>query len=72
MIFVVVYNYQPQVEKELQTTLKELQNDPLWSCLEAVQQDQVYPVGSHWIISGSLAAQAMIDDLFKYLVEAQD
>jgi iron complex transport system substrate-binding protein len=69
IIFVVVYDYQPQIEKELQTTLKELQNDPLWSRLEAVQQEQVYPVGSYWIVSGPLAAQAVIDDLFEYLVE---
>lgn len=68
VIFVVVYDYQPQIEKELQTTLKDLENDPLWSRLEAVQQDQVYPVGSHWIVSGPLAAQAVIDDLFEYLV----
>jgi iron complex transport system substrate-binding protein len=68
VIFVVVYNYQPQIEKELQTTLKELQADPLWSRLEAVQQEQVYPVGSHWLVSGPLAAQVVIDDLFQYLV----
>lgn len=69
VIFVVVYDYQPQIERELQTMLKELQNDPLWSHLEAVQQEQVYSVGSHWIVSGPIAANAVLDDLFKYLVE---
>jgi len=69
VIFVVVYDYQPQIEQELQAKLKDLQADPLWSRLEAVQQDQIYPVGSHWIVSGPLAAQAVLDDLFEYLVE---
>ncbi|NEQ33753.1 MAG: iron-siderophore ABC transporter substrate-binding protein [Leptolyngbya sp. SIO4C5] len=69
VIFVVVYDYQPQIEQELQAQLKELQDDPLWSRLEAVQQDQVYLVGSHWIVSGPIAAQVVLDDLFQYLVE---
>jgi len=33
------------------------------------REHRVYPVGSHWIVSGALAAHAVIDDLFQYLVE---
>lgn len=69
VIFVVVYDYQPQIEEELQAQLKELQDDPLWSRLEAVQQDQVYLVGSHWIVSGPIAARVVLNDLFQYLIE---
>lgn len=67
VIFVVRYSDRPQIEKELQHLLERLQNDPLWSRLEAVKQDRVYPVGSHWIVGGPLSARAVIDDLFEYL-----
>ncbi|MFP4008833.1 MAG: ABC transporter substrate-binding protein [Spirulinaceae cyanobacterium] len=69
VIFLVTYHPQPQLKQELQTKLRQLQADPLWSKLEAVQQNQVYTVGSHWIVSGPLAADAVIDDLFNYLLE---
>jgi len=61
-------NYEnPQAEE---TVLKQLEADPLWSKLEAVQQGKVYQVnGSHWIGSGPIAANLIIDDLFRYLVE---
>jgi len=67
VIFVMTYSYHNQ--KELEARLEKLKTDPLWSRLEAVQQNRVYPVGSHWIVSGSLAANAVIDDLFQYLVK---
>lgn len=47
----------------------ELKADPLWQQLNAVQQDKVYQVPSYWIGSGPLAANRVLDDLFKYLVE---
>ncbi|MGF1496606.1 MAG: iron-siderophore ABC transporter substrate-binding protein [Elainellaceae cyanobacterium] len=49
--------------------LEELQADPLWKQLNVVQQNQVYVVPSYWIGSGPVAANLIIDDLFKYLVE---
>ena len=49
--------------------LQVLQQDPLWQKLKAVQQGQVYQVPSYWIGSGPIAANAVLDDLFKYLVE---
>jgi len=56
--------------KDSETAMKKLQGDPLWSKLDAVQQGKVYPVnGSHWIGSGPIAANLIIDDLFRYLVE---
>ncbi|PSB23096.1 iron-siderophore ABC transporter substrate-binding protein, partial [filamentous cyanobacterium CCP2] len=42
---------------------------PLWSTLSAVQQGRVYEVPGYWIGDGPIAANAVIDDLFKYLVE---
>jgi iron complex transport system substrate-binding protein len=54
----------------LQQKLEELERDPLWQQLKAVQAGRVYRVPSYWIGSGPIAANAVLDDLFEYLVEA--
>ncbi|EDX85247.1 Periplasmic binding protein [Synechococcus sp. PCC 7335] len=47
-----------------------LREKPLWSKLNAVQQGRIYPVNlATWRGGNPLAADAVIDDLFKYLVE---
>ncbi|MBE9054323.1 iron-siderophore ABC transporter substrate-binding protein [Nostocales cyanobacterium LEGE 11386] len=52
-------------------SFEKLQQKPLWKILKAVQQGQVYLVddGWTWIGSNLLAADAVIDDLYKYLVK---
>ncbi|EDX85468.1 Periplasmic binding protein [Synechococcus sp. PCC 7335] len=55
--------------QEAQQKLEELQANPLWQQLKAVQNNQVYVVPRYWIGSGPIAADAVIDDLFKYLIE---
>jgi len=53
-----------------QRALAQLKNDPLWLQLEVVQKGKVYEVnGNHWIGAGPIAANLVIDDLFRYLVE---
>ena len=50
---------------------KKLQQDPLWQKLEAVQSDRVFTVDSgYWIFGNVLAANAILDDLEKYLVDS--
>jgi len=49
-------------------TLEKLKQSPLWSKLNVVQRDQVHLVGMHWHNSDILAINAILDDLFKYLV----
>ncbi|NDJ19763.1 ABC transporter substrate-binding protein [Myxacorys almedinensis] len=45
------------------------QKRPFWQTLTAVQQKKVYPVEYvPWIGDGPLAADAVIDDLYRYLV----
>lgn len=46
----------------------KLQTAPLWQQLNAIKMDRVYFVPDYWIGSGPLAANAVIDDLFRYLV----
>jgi iron complex transport system substrate-binding protein len=49
--------------------LEQLQKSPLWQKLKVVQQNRVYFVDSdHWYAFDVLAINAVIDDLFKYLV----
>ncbi|MCL6751736.1 iron-siderophore ABC transporter substrate-binding protein [Nostoc sp. CCCryo 231-06] len=49
--------------------LEKLQKSPLWQKLKVVQQNRVYLVDSdHWYAFDVLAINAVIDDLFKYLV----
>lgn len=55
--------------QKAQQKLEELQANPLWQQLKAVQNNQVYVVPRYWIGSGPIAADAVIDDLFRYLIE---
>ncbi|MUL34900.1 ABC transporter substrate-binding protein [Gloeocapsopsis dulcis] len=56
--------------KESAQKLAQLKQNPLWQNLKAVQHNRVYPVNyPTWRGGNPLAADAVIDDLFKYLVE---
>lgn len=69
VIFVWTAGSDEEMAQESQTTLEELKADPLWLKLNAVQQDKVYEVPSRWISIGPTAANLVLDDLFKYLVD---
>jgi iron complex transport system substrate-binding protein len=55
--------------KKAQLQLDKLQNDPLWLNLNAVKQGRVYNVPRYWIGSGLIAANAVVEDLIKYLID---
>lgn len=65
VVFVAVGNW----DDKIQEMLTSLTTDPLWAKLNAVEQGKVYEVGDYWIGTGVIAANAVLDDLFKYLVE---
>ncbi|NJM17639.1 MAG: iron-siderophore ABC transporter substrate-binding protein [Richelia sp. SM1_7_0] len=69
VIFIWTYGNTSQKNQKAQEKLEELQSNPLWQSLKAVQQNKVYLVPDYWIGSGILAANAIVDDLFKYLVK---
>lgn len=57
-------------DKDSRVVFEQLQNSPLWHQLKAVQQEKVYPVNlATWRGGNPLAANAVIDDLFRYLVD---
>lgn len=48
-------------------------NTPIWSTLQAVQNKRVYQVNiNRWHGNGPLAANLILDDLFKYLANSPD
>ncbi|GAA6619126.1 ABC transporter substrate-binding protein [Scytonema sp. NUACC26] len=55
-------------QKDLNPSLQELKTSPLWSKLKIVQLHRIHKVGFYWVGSGPIAANQVIDDLFKYLV----
>ncbi len=57
--------------KDAESAYKRLQDDPLWSKLEAVQAGNVYPVPGYWIGRGPIAANKVLDDLSTYLLEQE-
>lgn len=61
-----------EANQQAEKRLSELAADPLWQRLNAVKQDKVYQVPSYWIGSGPVAANLVINDLFKYLVEVPE
>jgi iron complex transport system substrate-binding protein len=52
--------------------VERLKNHPLWSQLNAVQQNKVYSVNAeHWYGGDIVAANLVLDDLFKYLLKEE-
>lgn len=57
----------PGSEKKLQ----RYQNNPLWQKLQVVKKQRVYTVDSgYWIFGNILSANGILDDVYKYLLEA--
>ena len=66
VMFVVAYGGDETGEQDL----NRIQQTPLWQKLNAVQQNHVYYVDpTVWRARTPLAADAVIDDLFQYLVD---
>ena len=68
VIFIWTGENAAEGNQEAQKRLQDLQQDPLWKQLKGVQGGRVYEVPTYWIGSGPIAANAILDDLFKYLI----
>ena len=69
VLFLWTFGHRDDIAQDAKSAKEALKADPLWSTLSAVQQDRVYEVpGEYWIGDGPIAANLIIDDLFKYLV----
>ncbi|WP_448601876.1 ABC transporter substrate-binding protein [Thermoleptolyngbya sp.] len=69
VMFVWTGENTPEANRQAQTRLKEIQSDPLWQKLNVVKKNKVHQVPSYWIGIGPIAANAIIDDLYNYLVK---
>jgi iron complex transport system substrate-binding protein len=69
VIFVWTSENTVQANETAQKKLAELQTNALWKRLNAVKKDRVYFVPNYWIGSGPIAANAMLNDLYKYLIQ---
>lgn len=68
-LFVWTSESEAEANQTAQERWEVLQANPIWQQLNVVQKERVYFVPNYWIGSGPLAANAIIDDLFKYLLE---
>jgi iron complex transport system substrate-binding protein len=71
VIFVWTSENTAQANETAQKKLAELQENALWQRLNAVRKNRVYFVPDYWIGSGPIAANAVLDDLYKYLIQTQ-
>ncbi len=56
---------------DVQSVFRQLKTEPLWSKLKVVQKGKVYEVKVHWTGTGPIAANRVIDDLFRYFLQEQ-
>lgn len=67
VIFVITLQNNTEKGQESRAEIDRVKAHPLWSQLKAVQANQVYEVGSHWVIGSYLAANLILDDLLTYV-----
>ena len=61
------------LDSKSEANFKKYQNSPLWQKLNAVKNNQIYPVdSSYWIFGNILSANAILDDVEKYLLNEKD
>lgn len=66
----ILFLFKTEEDKESSKLLEKLKKNPLWQKLKAVKNDKVYEVNlPTWRGGNPLAAEAVIDDLEKYLVD---
>lgn len=68
ILFLVINGSDSQTKE----TVQQLQIDPLWAQLKFIQNGKVFHVSDYWLGCSPLAANAVIDDLFKYLLEEEE
>ncbi|WP_088241457.1 ABC transporter substrate-binding protein [Calothrix rhizosoleniae] len=67
-LFVLKPRSQSKIAVDIRNAVNKIKNNPLWSKLNVVKTNQVYEVDAYWYGLGYIAANLVLDDLFKYLV----
>lgn len=69
VIFAYTFGGTEAEEQAGQTRLEEVTTSPLWDQNPAVQNDRAFVVGDYWFGFGYTAANAVLDDLERFLLE---
>jgi iron complex transport system substrate-binding protein len=68
VIFTWTFGATPAIAQSARSALEQIQSDPLWLQLSAVQQGKVYEVSDYWhVASTPTQAIMVIDDLLNHL-----
>ena len=68
VLFVIKPQSQTELAADVQAALEQMKAHPLWTQLKAVQTNQVHEVDTYWFGVGYIAANMVLDDLLKYIV----
>ena len=68
-LFVLKPKSQTKIADDVRKAVEKIKQNPLWSKLKVVQTNQVHEVDAYWYGVGYIAANLVLDDLFKYLVK---
>ncbi|ACB01045.1 iron complex transport system substrate-binding protein [Picosynechococcus sp. OG1] len=71
VLFVWTFGATPEISRSAQAALETFKQDPLWLQLQAVQNNKVYEIDAYWNVPSLIAANAVVDDLFYYLLEQE-
>lgn len=66
-VFVMAVGTAVQSQEDVAASLDELQDNPLWQRLSAVEAGRSAVVGDHWFVGSLRAANAALDDLERIL-----
>ncbi|MEL6406895.1 MAG: ABC transporter substrate-binding protein [Chloroflexota bacterium] len=69
VIFVWSSSANAELAEDADARRQVLLDDPLWQSLGAIQSDDIYLVGGHWIGSSLILAHYILDDLFSSVLD---
>lgn len=70
-IVLVTFANNAEEETENEEMVAQLEADPLWQTLSAVQNEQVFVVGSQWITDTVVSHHKVLDDLFRNVANVE-
>jgi iron complex transport system substrate-binding protein len=70
-VFVHTFGGSEEEDRALADALEEVTSSPLWERVPAVQNGQAHIVGDYWFGFGLTAANAVLDDIERFLLEGR-
>lgn len=70
-LFIYTFGGTEAEDQSVEEQLEEVTSSPLWSRNPAVREGRAYEVGDYWFGFGVTSANAVLDDLERYLLEGE-